>query len=106
MRCLLCACLGCCGGEAVIDDGTLLEGCAAHPSPESCAMDTSCRWLVPGCVASGVPVPPLGEEACHPAQDCTSDGDCEGDARCTEVVIDPCWNDICHACGSNVKLCL
>jgi len=80
------------------------------PPPETCyLMDTEqdcggipgCSWLVPGCGDL-----PLEIASCHPTGQCDSDLDCPDELLCVNVVIDPCYQLPCDACGEERKLCV
>jgi hypothetical protein len=77
------------------------EPCTQYITESACATDLSCAWLVPGCGE-----PPLPMAGCHAKTPCMSDLDCMPGNTCQSVVIDPCWNEPCNACGANVALCL
>jgi hypothetical protein len=72
--------------------------CSAQIDPAACEV-AGCRWLVPGCGDA-----PLGQAGCYPPEDCTADSCGEGSA-CTEVSVDPCWNQGCGACGAPAAVC-
>jgi hypothetical protein len=75
--------------------------CYSLTTATDCAAQTFCRWLVPGCGD-----PPLPQAGCFPTYDCATTSDCGVGQTCQEVVINPCYNLPCDACGANVHLCL
>lgn len=79
---------------------SVAEGCTCQlqDNPTACEQN-GCRWLVPGCGDV-----PLAQEGCYPATDCTADS-CGDAATCTEVTIDPCWNEPCDACSAPAAVC-
>lgn len=86
------------------------------PSPEMCYGPASedacmrlapdCQWAVPGCAGGSEGPPALAEAGCFPSTDCKGDADCPFERRCQDVVINPCYNQACAACGQVVKRCL
>ena len=74
--------------------------CDALSDAASCSAAPGCRWLVPGCGE-----PPLPSEGCFAAEDCVAGG-CDEGETCTLVVINPCWNSPCDACGADANVCL
>ena len=72
--------------------------CTAQGDPASCE-DVGCRWLVPGCGDA-----PLWQEGCYPADDCTADS-CGDGYVCSEVSVNPCWNQACDACSAPAAIC-
>lgn len=73
--------------------------CGELPSAEACEAHAACQWLVPGCGE-----PALDAAGCHPIEPCTAGSCGEGEA-CATVVIDPCWNSPCDACGAEQNVC-
>ena len=77
-----------------------IDPCAELGTQADCEA-TGCRWLIPGCGE-----PALPNAGCFAPTDCTP-GDCYSPySSCQEVVIDPCWDKACAACGMTVSLCL
>ena len=74
--------------------------CPTLPTEEQCSAFPNCRWLVPGC---GMPA--LPQAGCFEATDCL-DASCLAGETCQEVVINPCHNQLCDACGGLVSVCL
>ena len=79
------------------------DACGGYDHPDLCAADAACQWLVPGC-ADGLGGPPA-VEGCYAADDCANGG-CGDWGSCETVVHDPCWNDLCDACGMEVNVCI
>jgi hypothetical protein len=76
--------------------------CVTYTTEAACGQDASCRWLVPGCGE-----PPLPQAGCFAAVDCGGDFDCQiSGGTCQEVVINPCHNLACDACGMTVSVCV
>jgi hypothetical protein len=76
--------------------------CSAYMSEADCGVDSSCRWLVPGCSA-----PALPKAGCFKKQPCIDSPDCDLPFEtCEEVVFDPCHNKSCDACAEATKVCL
>jgi hypothetical protein len=69
----------------------------------TCAGNSACTWLEPGC---GTPA--LAAAGCYEsaAVGCTSDGDCRDGRTCLKRVIDPCAYSDCNACGQTISICL
>lgn len=83
------------------------EYCYTLATEDECALNGSfCRWEVPGCAEPGSVPPALPQAGCHPSFDCISDGECLAGSTCQEVVINPCYNDVCDACGATAMLCV
>lgn len=77
--------------------------CSQYDNAGLCDADTTCRWLVPGC--SEEPKPEGFATGCYPIANCTADS-CGEDAECTSVSYNPCWNELCDACGADASICL
>lgn len=78
------------------------ETCGGYDHPDVCGADAACQWLVPGCAEGTATV---AVEGCYAASDCTQTG-CGDWGTCETVVHDPCWNDLCNACGMDVDVCV
>ncbi len=86
------------------------------PPPEVCfqmtteadcdGMGPTCRWLVPGCADPASPPPALAQAGCFPSYDCTDSVECPAGTACEQRAYDPCYNDVCDACGSAAMLCV
>jgi hypothetical protein len=98
-----------------VDDGTgpkwspsspepVCGTCEAATDPASCAANPSCAWRVPGCDDEGnVAI----QEGCYPAEDCSTSLACSDPSRsCVVVVVDPCWDSMCDACGAQLGVCM
>lgn len=79
--------------------------CAAHTSSKDCLADMTCNWFVPGC-NDGLSAPPVPQTGCYPRRECTDSTSCTMGRTCQVVVMQPCWNSDCDACGGTVHVCL
>ncbi len=75
------------------------DSCEGIADAGTCAANSACRWLEPGCDEPAV------SAGCYPADDCT-EGSCGDGQTCTTASYDPCWNAACDACGAEALLCL
>ena len=89
----------CDGTNWVVDPVPACGNCAQNTDAAICSIDPSCQWLEPGCGG-----PPLPQAGCFPADGC--DSGCTPGETCTTVVVNPCWNSLCDACGAETDVCL
>lgn len=76
--------------------------CYAAADEQACqGLAPSCTWYEPGCGDD-----PLDYAGCHPSFDCSTDNDCEDEATCESVSINPCHNLPCDQCGEQHDLCV
>lgn len=75
--------------------------CYGVATEAECKLVAGCRWLVPGCGE-----PPLPAAGCFPLGECQLDIDCPPDRACAEVVYNPCYKQVCEACGAGASLCV
>lgn len=80
-----------------------VPACSQYENAGLCDADTTCRWLVPGC--SEEPKPEGFATGCYPIDNCTAES-CGEDSECTSVSYNPCWNELCDACGADARICL
>lgn len=79
------------------------EDCHDAEEKSSCAAP-NCEWVDEGCgSASG---DTLEITDCLPAQSCSEDADCPTDHACAELLVDPCSDSACTACGRTVDRCV
>jgi len=104
-------CTACPYGYLVDANGCQTCDCAPAPNLPcsqlldlaSCAGNSACTWLEPGC---GTPA--LAAAGCYESATigCTSDESCTDGRTCLKRVIDPCARSTCNACGQTISLCL
>ena len=118
----LCASRPSCNWHQRVCDGEVLEeGCLpadVTPSPNCPDIDpatcpdradcpsSACEELFPGCGPAPDGGIELEEPLCTPKTECTSDTMCPGDLKCAEVMVNPCHNSACGACGALAKRCV
>jgi hypothetical protein len=79
------------------------EDCHDADSKSSCATST-CQWVEKGCgSASG---DTLKVTDCLPSQSCSENADCPSDHGCAELLVNPCADSACTACGRTVDRCV
>ena len=77
--------------------------CDSIGNQDLCNTFAHCSWFVPGCADdSQLAAPHTG---CYQIANCSEDT-CSTGHSCTEVIINPCANSICGACGAPAEVCL
>lgn len=73
--------------------------CNDHGTEAECAASAECQWLTPGC--SETPT----QTGCYPKVGCDVVA-CNDDSICVQTTYDPCYGELCEACGASYFACL
>lgn len=108
-------CQACATGYEVGPDGCQTCTCrtgptaaCAYATAATCAADTACRWLQPGCTE-----PSLAAAGCFPKASigCTTDASCGAGRQCLKRYVNPCPStsssgiSACTACALLESIC-
>ena len=101
---------GCPVGAVCTNGVWVTSAKACTPTSQCATLDESqclgaqaCRWMtyVTGCLTGQGGFP----QGCYPADDCTSDAECNG-GTCSKVEVDPCPGGGCSPCASEAHICV
>jgi hypothetical protein len=87
------------GSTWTLTGGPSCGMCDGYGAEADCGTDSSCQWLHPGC--EGTPI----ETGCYPKQGCDV-APCADTFTCVETNYDPCYGQLCDACGAPYFTCV
>lgn len=114
-QCPTVACKPCPSGYEIGPDGCsscvckpdASSACGSYNTPATCAADTSCKWLQPGCTE-----PALAAAGCFAKTSlgCTTDASCGAGHQCLKRFVNPCvalnpGDTTCAACAASETIC-
>lgn len=73
--------------------------CEGYGTEAGCGTDPGCQWLTPGCEGDAITT------GCYPVQGCDVVS-CAAGLVCAEKNYDPCYGDVCDACGATYFACV
>ncbi|MEZ4293819.1 MAG: hypothetical protein R3B70_02500 [Polyangiaceae bacterium] len=84
----------------LVQSGETCGPCKDHGSEAECALDAECQWLTPGCGPEPI------QTGCYPKTGCDLTDCPTDDSICVETTYNPCYNQLCDACGASFFACL
>lgn len=74
--------------------------CNGNGTEAECALAPECQWLTPGCGPDPI------QTGCYPKEGCDVAGCPTDDSICVMTTYDPCYGQLCEACGASFFACL